>query len=679
MQIISNGFIFFTFFMVPFLGGNHLPLHYISIDRFWLEGIFGLLLVCSVTLSFITTKKTPAGLIYYLLFLVPFLAMSVISLSYSWHFFNSLLWLSVLLWAVGCVYLYALAPNKDMCLIGLVAGATFISISAIIQLKILFPNLWSTFTQGLNAQTLREQSGIPFASYMYHNILGGYLAFILPLALYFGLYKKSILALAAAVIIGVGVVITSTRIGLAISLLTYLVTFAMLLYDRRRTDLPKLTIVAALTVVMVLGVLYDGGTKYEVPDARVIIAQKAKAVSTDISTLNTRTDIWKNGFNAYKHSPFVGFGAGAFEYAYRRYFDGNSYTGVAHSTLLKIAVELGAVGVICFVFFLLGVGLAAGSSLEEPRKRFILLTIGAGFLFSLLDFSFDVKSHVITFFVLGGGLFIPTEKHLFATARERYHAGSATIFSLLIICLLTNFFFGVRTNSFRTSIQSGDLLMETGLPVNALYPYRDATETMPLSTEGYTRALSALLDMYSVEKKQGTRDSMLKEMTEYVSVLQGRGDKDSEVYFVLGKTYAATEDHEKAAEHFRLALNYYPSSAHYVYEIAGYYASNANTKKAMEVIRSFDPFIEKHRGPHNPRGIFVYKIRDLESDLCFKNRDTIQAFKIAYKNDEDAKHNVYLMTSAKARSLKRVDQFRTYLTKKADMYRAELPDGGYLQ
>lgn len=63
----------------------------------------------------------------------------------------------------------------------------------------------------------------------------------------------------------------------------------------------------------------------------------------------------------------------------------------------------------------------------------------------------------------------------------------------------------------------------------------------------------------------------------------------------------------------------------------------------------------------------------------FKNKDTLQAFKIAYKNDQDAKHDVYLMTSAKARSFTRVDQFRTYLTKKAAMYRAELPDGGYLQ
>ena len=128
-------------------------------------------------------------------------------------------------------------------MIGLIAGAAFASISAIFQLKILFPNLLSTFQQGLNAQVLREQSGIPFASYMYHNILGGYLAFVFPLALYFGIYRKSLLSLVAAVVIAVGVVITSTRIGMGITVLMFLVTAMILVFERRKQDLLKIGLV----------------------------------------------------------------------------------------------------------------------------------------------------------------------------------------------------------------------------------------------------------------------------------------------------------------------------------------------------------------------------------------------------------------------------------------------------
>jgi tetratricopeptide (TPR) repeat protein len=445
-------------------------------------------------------------------------------------------------------------------------------------------------------------------------------------------------------------------------------------------ELVKVGLIGMIAATLVWVVLYqEGGRGSEVMGAKSVITQKTKAISADLSTLNTRTDIWKNAYNAFTYSPVAGFGAGSFEYAYRKYFDGNSYTGVAHSTLVKIAVELGIIGLICFIFYLAGTGFVSKSLLKESRYLFLFLSFCAGFLFSLVDFSFDVKAHMLTFYQLSSTFFFPVSNSFKSSKNKGIKTLRLGTFCTLTVCLLVNLVFTTRVNEFRTSIQNGDLLMENGLPVNALYPYRDATETMPLSNEGYTRALSALLEIYLSETRQGTRDSMLKEMTEYVSVLKGRGDKDSEVHFVLGKTYAAMQDHEKAEEHFRLALNYYPSSGHYVYEIANYYANNANNKKAMEVIRSFDPFIEKHRGPHNPRGIFVYKIRDLESDLFFKNRDTIQAFKIAYKNDEDAKHNVYLMTSAKARSFTRVDQFRIYLTKKADMYRAELPGGGHLQ
>ena len=61
MQLLANIFVFLTFFMIPFLGGNHLPLYYISIDRFWIEGIFGIFLVIAITLSFLKDKTLPTG------------------------------------------------------------------------------------------------------------------------------------------------------------------------------------------------------------------------------------------------------------------------------------------------------------------------------------------------------------------------------------------------------------------------------------------------------------------------------------------------------------------------------------------------------------------------------------------------------------------------------------------
>ena len=354
MRIAGDVFTFLTFFFLPFLGGNHLPLFYVSIDRFWIETIFGVCLVISVMLRFMRSEKEPTGFIAFAVCFLPFALLSAISLSYSWNRFSTLISLSILVWALGGVYLFLLSPKKEICFAGLVAGATMSSVSAILQHLVLFPNLMKTFAQGMYASLLREQAGIPFASYSYHNILGGYLAFVLPLAIYFSVYKKSILSTIASSIIIVGVVLTSTRIGLGIVFLCLLASFVLFFFSRNKAGLLKVVGIVVLSALISVSVLY-GGKKTSNVGVQNILSYKAKTAYSDLSTVNTRTDIWKNGLSAFRNSPVVGYGAGAFEYAYRKYFDGNSYTGVAHSLVIKTLVDLGVLGLLCLFFYLGGV------------------------------------------------------------------------------------------------------------------------------------------------------------------------------------------------------------------------------------------------------------------------------------------------------------------------------------
>jgi tetratricopeptide (TPR) repeat protein len=172
---------------------------------------------------------------------------------------------------------------------------------------------------------------------------------------------------------------------------------------------------------------------------------------------------------------------------------------------------------------------------------------------------------------------------------------------------------------------------------------------MPLSNEGYIRALSVLLQIYPVESKHNLKESMLKEIKEYIAILEGKKDKDSEVFFILGKIWVLIGDTKKVDKYFGLALNYYPSSGYYIYEIAHYYASKGKYDSAMKVLRSFDPFIERHRGPHNPRGMFVYLIRDLEAEINYKIGSKVEALRIAQNNLQDAKNGIYVTTSARSR------------------------------
>ena len=355
MLCLGNILVFFTFFMIPFLGGNHLPLFYISIDRFWIESTFGVALILAALAQYLQDTRKTDNFVRFCLFFLPLVGMTAISLFYSWNKFNTIVSISVLVWTAGAVYLYSLCPNRHICLIGLISGASVSAICAIFQHLILFPQLTNTFQQGLYAQVLKEQQGIPFSSYSYHNILGGYLAFVFPLGVYFAVYKKSILSIMASGLIIIGVVLTSTRIGLGIMFLSTIVSICLVLMQKNQWQVLRILTILILGVGFSLLFLH-GGEKGGDIGVRQVIAEKAKTVQTQLSTINTRTDIWKNALTAFRHKPSTGYGAGAFEYAYRKYFDGNSYTAVAHSSLIKTAVELGIVGVMCLLFYFLGSG-----------------------------------------------------------------------------------------------------------------------------------------------------------------------------------------------------------------------------------------------------------------------------------------------------------------------------------
>jgi hypothetical protein len=88
----------------------------------------------------------------------------------------------------------------------------------------------------------------------------------------------------------------------------------------------------------------------------------------------------------------------------------------------------------------------------------------------------------------------------------------------------------------------------------------------------------------------------------------------------------------------------------------------------MKYIRSFDPYIEKHRGPHNPRGIYVYKIRDLEAEINYKQGKLTQALQLAKRNFHDAQAGIYQIASARSQDYVSKDLYLQYLEKKIVLY-----------
>jgi hypothetical protein len=101
-------------------------------------------------------------------------------------------------------------------------------------------------------------------------------------------------------------------------------------------------------------------------------------------------------------------------------------------------------------------------------------------------------------------------------------------------------------------------------------------------------------------------------------------------------------DDDKTAEAYLLkAIFYYPSSASYINEIVRFYISNGDFQKALSWTHAISPFLAKYSSSKNPNGFYVYRIRDMEAELEYRQGNKSRALFIAEENLRDAKEGKY--------------------------------------
>ncbi|OPY81029.1 MAG: O-Antigen ligase [Syntrophorhabdus sp. PtaU1.Bin058] len=664
MAALEKLFSIFVFFLIPFLGNNHLSLFYINIDKFWIETSFILVLIVAIFLQYVRDRETRISLLVFLIFFVPFMLINIISLVYTWSLFSTLWEINVLIWAGCSVSLYAFSTNREGLLRAIVLGTFVSSICAIVQFIVLFPNLFEVFQNGRLSGIVRGQA-IPVSSFAYHNMLGGYFAFVLPVALYYGTVRRKLLyIIASSVIIG-GVILTTSRISIAIVLLEVLFCIVLMLKEKNLKGLFSTLGILVLAGVCLYALFFTGKEDLGT-GVRAEMEKKTRITQTQITTLNTRTDIWKNGIDAFKEKPVTGYGSGAFEYAYRKYFDGGVYTQYSHSVVTKILVELGLIGLLCAVWYLTGVIYGIRKSAKKSRDIFIYAACSAGILFAALDFAFDIPAFVITFFVFSF-IMLP------GSVQSTSGTGFKHVFTCLVIVLLiSSLFFTVKVDMSKKSIDNGTLYLEGGFLRDAYYAYMDAVHEMPVDNEGRIKAINVLNNVYMHEKNGERKEIFGRMLHGHLATVERLNDKDSELFLVAGTAYALLGDKKKAEEYLLRAHLYYPSSPFYVFTIAGFYVSAGDIQKALMWTHKIDPYLNKYMASKNPGGLYVYRIRDIEANIYFGQGDTKRALSVARANLDDARMEKYTIASVKAREMVSKDSMIKYLQDRVDLFQRGL-------
>jgi tetratricopeptide (TPR) repeat protein len=661
LDIVSRGLCSAAFFLIPFLGGNHLALPQATVDRFWIETSFLVILMASTAAGFLRSNRPRSDFRAFLAYFAPLLVVSAVSLIYTWNMYSTVRELNVLFWVIGAVYLYSSTSDKRLPLRALVWGSVATVVCAVLQLKVLFPQLSAIFTSGWYASMLQEKP-VPFVAFLNENMFGGYLLLTLPISISLGLYEKRKAYAVTTPIIIIGILLSLSRLSFIIMVLELSAVSVALALTHGWRRLARLAVMVTVATTVFFLTVYIQGSPTE-KNIEYSFRGKTSTAFDQVKTLNLRTSIWRGGAEAFQEKPAVGYGAGAFDYAFRKHYGGRLYTRYAHGGMVKIAVELGLLGVITYLWYFFGI--VRGVRATHFRPPFLLLAVTGGLLFSLVDCALDTAAFVVTFFVI-------SSEFLVSRHRSTPLAGKPLFVSILVL-LLFSFGFTGRADLAKKTIEEGVLFEEMGNASAAADSYEQAFKTMPIDNEPRIRLMTVLAKSPMGPLGPEARQRIAEMIDGRWNQIGLKRDEDSELLFVNALGYRILGKEMRAYECVNKAIWLYPSSPYYVSRAVDWYLLAGDLEKANLFIDRFEPFVENIRTWSNPNGLYVYRLRELRADIEFRKGNIEKALLLAENNLASAQRNEFVITTYKTREFVKKEWLIQHLTDKLDFYRSLAP------
>ncbi|KPK98795.1 MAG: hypothetical protein AMJ95_02310 [Omnitrophica WOR_2 bacterium SM23_72] len=365
-------------FIRPFISSLAFP---------YIDFIYSFLLLSSLIL-WLVRKGVPSKDITFLRFpLILFISAIFVSVFFSQAPLRSIensvnLLMGLILLAFG---LSMVPEEKEKVILWMVVSSLFVSVLAFYQYAFGFKHLLDYVSKNKISDPFileyieRKRAFLPFVT---PNVLGGYLAMVLPLT---WKKKRRILFIAP---LAIALLLTKSLSALLSIFIGMLIYF----YFEGGLGKKKIIFLSSFGIIILLVLM-----------AR--IATQKEHLHPVFSTV-MRLNYWHDTLKIIKAFPWTGVGLGNFDLTYSRY---------AHNSYLQIWAEMGILGILSFLWLIIYVFKSALTNLSNPDER--NSTIGlmtAGFVFlahNFLDFTFFLPE-VSTLWWLILGLMISKKQTL---------------------------------------------------------------------------------------------------------------------------------------------------------------------------------------------------------------------------------------------------------------------------
>lgn len=235
-----------------------------------------------------------------------------------------------------------------------------------------------------------------FGTFINPNALASYMLTFLPIsaALYLTCARQWRVLAGVSVLLQVaGLLLTGSRGGWLAAVAAGAVWLGL---SAKSLSRPQWSRLAAM--VLICAVLIPAASS----PLRVRVSSKAAA---QVSSGRFRVLTWLGTIDAVKQKPFLGFGAGTFEFAYPRYAKAG-FTRMAHNSYLQFAAELGLLGLALWTWMLgaafLGVRSPAPNADSSLLKQAAAAGIAGSALHNAVDYGWYLIPTACAFWLCAG-------------------------------------------------------------------------------------------------------------------------------------------------------------------------------------------------------------------------------------------------------------------------------------
>ncbi len=519
---------------------------------------------------------------------------------------NAVLWLSIILFALGLLSLMSSASIHETLFALMDLGAYLLILLIIANfpdqgsvIRILASLLASAFI--VSALGIREYllSAKPdwrtFATFFNPDFLAGFMAIVLSLTLawYLSPSRMGISIASGLALLGIlgTLLLSGSRLG-ALCAIGGAIIFALFALAGRSFKKHQAVRLAVLIVPILLVVIF----------LSTPLTNRVASVQSESHSAAFRFETWKGTIRVAKAYPICGTGLGTFQLIYPKYAH-VGFTKMAHNSYLQLASESGIAAPIILVLLIGFASLHPISALLKrqmrrepsdddliPDRQLILCGIIGGVAASaarnIVDSDWYVSAIGYSFAILlGAGIALASESPASKVPVNRLAAFILSGF--LAIAIIVSL---LAITAYQYQL-SGDTLARNGNLDEAINAYQTATRLDYLNSEH----LRALGQVYAARASIHHDINDLQNAEHFLLLAIRRSPTSAKGYYQLGQLYEFAGENEKALNAYQQALKWDPNAVQILFAKARLYE---NMGRSDEAFRTYNQIVEIEKSPY---------------------------------------------------------------------------------